>query len=192
MARLPARAGPFRPPARSSLRRRLGARIRLSLLAASVAVPMLAPSPAPAAKAGAETGLPVPRFVSLRSNEVNLRTGPGTNYPVEWVYVRRHMPVEIVAEFDTWRKIRDWQGTVGWVHQSLLDGQRTGIVVGTVRDMLSAPQADAARTVARLEPGVIVRLRECRPDWCLVRVQEFEGWLPRDAFWGLYPGETFD
>lgn len=191
MARLPARAGPFRPPARSSLRR-LGARIRLSLLAASVAVPMLAPSPAPAAKAGAETGLPVPRFVSLRSNEVNLRTGPGTNYPVEWVYVRRHMPVEIVAEFDTWRKIRDWQGTVGWVHQSLLDGERTGIVVGTVRDMLSAPQADAARTVARLEPGVIVRLRECRPDWCFVRVEEFEGWLPRDAFWGLYPGETFD
>lgn len=184
MARLPAHAGTLRPRGVSRLPRRLAASLLPLLLAAGA----LAPAP----PAGAESGLPVPRFVSLRSDEINLRTGPGTNYPVDWVYVRRHMPVEIVAEFDTWRKIRDWEGTVGWVHQSLLDGERTGIVVGATRDMLSAPRADATRTVARLEPGVIVRLRECRPEWCFVQAEEFEGWLRRDAFWGVYPGETFD
>lgn len=141
--------------------------------------------------AWAQTGLPVPRFVSLRSNEVNLRTGPGLNYPVEWVYVRRDMPVEIIAEFDTWRKIRDWQGTEGWVHQSLLAGDRTAIVRGTVRQAYGEPRADAG-TVVRMEPGVIVRLLECRPDWCRIAVKDFEGWLRRDAFWGAYPGETFE
>lgn len=140
--------------------------------------------------AWAQTGLPVPRFVSLRSNEVNLRTGPGLNYPVDWVYVRRRMPVEIIAEFDTWRKIRDWQGTVGWVHQSLLDGERTAVIRGTVQQAHSEPRPDAG-TVVRLEPGVIVRLLECRPEWCRIGVKDFEGWLPRDAFWGAYPGETF-
>ena len=93
-----------------------------------------APLPAAAQSAvGTETQLPLPRFVSLRSNEINLRTGPGSNYPIVWIYQRRGMPVEVVAEFESWRKIRDWQGTVGWVHQSMLDGRRGALVIGGER-----------------------------------------------------------
>lgn len=140
---------------------------------------------------GAETKLPVPRFVSLRSAEVNLRTGPGTNYPIEWVYVRRAFPVEVVAEFDIWRKIRDWQGTVGWVHQSMLDGRRTALVVGEDRILRSEPSAGAA-PVARLAPGVIGKLLECAGDWCLIDAADYQGWLSRDEFWGVGPQETLD
>ena len=105
---------------------------------------------------GSETKLPIPRFVSLRSNEVNLRTGPGTIYPVEWVFVRRGLPVEVVAEFDVWRRIRDWQGTMGWVHQSMLDGRRTVRITGADRELRSEP-AEAGSIVVRLAPGVIGR-----------------------------------
>lgn len=139
----------------------------------------------------AETGLPVPRFVSLRSGEVNLRTGPGTTYPVEWVYVRRHMPVEVVAEFEAWRKIRDWQGTVGWVHQSMLDGRRRALITGAERVIRHEPRPDAA-PVARLAPGVVANLEACEIAWCRVEASGYRGWLPRDGFWGAYPGETFD
>jgi len=137
---------------------------------------------------GSETKLPLPRFVSLRSSEVNLRTGPGTNYPVDWVFVRRELPVEIIAEFDVWRKIRDWQGTVGWVHQSMLDGRRTARVTGADRELRNEP-ADAAAVVARLAPGVIGRLLECEAAWCRIDADGYRGWLKRDEFWGTYPDE---
>lgn len=189
MARRSPHAGIPHPHAAATRLRRLSARL-LPVVAFCALILVL--SLAPGLPAGAKTGLPVPRFVSLRSDEANLRTGPGTNYPVEWVYVRRHMPVEIIAEFDTWRKIRDWQGTEGWVHQSLLEGERTGIVTdAAVQDVLSDPRSDA-RIVARLEPGVIVRLAMCGPDWCRVAVAGFEGWLRRGTFWGVFPDETFE
>jgi SH3-like domain-containing protein len=140
---------------------------------------------------GIETNLPIPRFVSLRSNEVNLRTGPGTTYPVEWVYVRRGLPVEVIAEFDVWRRIRDWQNTVGWVHQSMLDGQRTALIVGSDRGLLREP-ADAAPLVARLAPGVIARLLECDGLWCRLEANGYRGWLKRDEFWGSYPKEAIE
>jgi SH3-like domain-containing protein len=137
---------------------------------------------------GSETKLPIPRFVSLRSGEVNLRTGPGTNYPVDWVFVRRGLPVEIIAEFDVWRKIRDWQGTVGWVHQSMLDGRRTARITGADRELRSEPADDAA-IVARVAPGVIGRLLECEASWCELDTEGYRGWLKRDEFWGAYPDE---
>jgi SH3-like domain-containing protein len=140
---------------------------------------------------GGETNLPVPRFVSLRSGEVNLRAGPGTTYPVEWVYVRRGLPVEVVAEFDVWRRIRDWQNTVGWVHQSMLDGQRTALIVGGDRNLLREP-AESAPVVARLAPGVVARLLECEGPWCRIDAEGYRGWLSRDEFWGTYPDETIE
>src|SRR5262245_57081238 len=115
------------------MRRRLGRVLAGALLIGAVS--LVVGPPASAATLGSETKLPIPRFVSLRSGEVNLRTGPGTNYPVDWVFVRRGMPVEIIAEFDVWRKIRDWQGTVGWVHQSMLDGRRTARITGADREL---------------------------------------------------------
>lgn len=147
--------------------------------------------PAAAQTLGPETNLPLPRFVSLRSAEVNLRTGPGTTYPIEWVYVRRGLPVEVIAEFDIWRKIRDWQGTVGWVHQSMLDGRRTALVVGEDR-LLRGEPGPAAVPVARLAPGVIGELLECAGAWCRIDAANHRGWLPRDEFWGVDPQEVLE
>ncbi len=142
----------------------------------------------------AQSGLPVPRFVTLRSGEVNVRTGPGSRYPVEWVFVRPHMPVEVVAEFDTWRKIRDHDGSEGWVHQSLLSGRRGLIVTGEEpRPVRAEPRADAP-LVARAEPGVIGRLRHCpaAAAWCEVQLGGYRGWMARSDFWGAYPEEAVE
>ena len=166
--------------------RRLGQALAGALLIAAVTF-VVGPRAA-AETLGSESKLPIPRFVSLRSGEVNLRTGPGTIYPVEWVFVRRGLPVEIIAEFDVWRRIRDWQGTVGWVHQSMLDGRRTARVTGTERELRSDP-AEAASPVARLAPGVIGRLLECEAAWCKIDAEGYRGWLRRDEFWGTYPDE---
>lgn len=168
------------------MRRRLARAFVGTLLAGSIS--LAAGRQATADTLGSETKLPVPRFVSLRSGEVNLRTGPGTNYPVDWVFVRRGMPVEVVAEFDVWRKIRDWQGTVGWVHQSMLDGRRTVRITGADRELRRQPAEDAA-VVARVAPGVIGRLLECEASWCELDAEGYRGWLKRDEFWGVYPDE---
>jgi len=137
------------------------------------------------------SGLPVPRFASLRSDDVNVRSGPGTRYPVEWVFQRKNMPVEVIAEFDTWRKIRDWQGTTGWVHQSMLVGKRTVIVSGRQVSLLRTPENDS-QTMARVEPSVQGELLSCKPGWCRVRIDDYKGWLPRNAIWGVYPNEKIE
>lgn len=134
------------------------------------------------------TGLPLPRFVSLRAAEVNLRTGPGIRYPIDWVYHRRGLPVEVIDEFETWRRIRDHEGTVGWVHQTMLDGQRRVLVTGGLVVLRRSPDA-AGDGVARLEPGVSGRLDGCRKRWCQITVDSFTGWLEYDSLYGLYPGE---
>lgn len=137
------------------------------------------------------TGLPLPRFVTLRPDEVNLRTGPGTRYPIDWVYRRSGMPVEIIDEFDTWRRIRDWQGTEGWVHQSMVQGQRGILVTGKRHTLRRRPETEAPG-VALVDAGVVGVLNRCRGDWCEVSLGGFTGWLQRAAFYGLYPGEKLD
>ena len=134
---------------------------------------------------------PLPRFVSLRADEVKMRTGPGVQYPVEWVFHRQRLPVEIIAEYQNWRKVRDWQGTQGWMHQSLLSAKRTFIVTGAVRAIREAPAPDS-KPVARAEAGVVGRLVECPEDgnWCRVAVEGHEGWLRRVDFWGVLRGEV--
>ncbi len=140
---------------------------------------------------GPETGLPLPRFVSLRAKEANIRIGPGVQYPVDWVYVRRFMPLEITAEFDNWRKIRDWQGTEGWMHKSMLSGRRTALITGENRTIRQDP-AKLAAPVAHAEPGVIGALLECETDWCRIDVKGNKGWLPRVVLWGVYPDERLE
>jgi len=140
----------------------------------------------------AESNLPVPRFVSLRSDEVNVRTGPGVRYPVDWVFVKKTMPVEILAEVDTWRKIRSLDGTVGWVHQSMLTGRRTAIVIGAEMRSLRRSNDPNAAVVAELEPGVIASLLECRDAWCRLEAGGTKGWLPREQIWGVLPAENFN
>ena len=138
----------------------------------------------------ADPNLPVPRFVSLRSDEVNVRTGPGVRYPIDWVFTRKTMPVQITAEVETWRKIRAVDGTEGWVHQSMLTGRRTALITGEVRTVRQKNAADAP-PVAMVEPGVIAQLLECREAWCRIEVSGQKGWLQRDEFWGVLPAETF-
>jgi SH3-like domain-containing protein len=152
---------------------------------AALALLYLAAVTAPALAA---TGLPLPRFASLRSGEVNVRTGPGSRYPVEWVFVYRHMPVEIVAEFDTWRKIRDWQGTEGWVHQSMLFGRRMVIVRDGTRPLRRDPDP-AAPAIARVEKKVLGRILSCAGGWCRLEVSGFTGWMQRGDVWGVYKNE---
>ena len=181
--------------------RRLAAALVLAglvALPATLAVPAAAAedtAAAPASQAEAarpsppgRTGLPLPRFVSLRASEVNLRSGPGTRYPIDWVYRRSGMPVEIIDEFDTWRRIRDWQGTEGWVHQSMVQGRRSALITGQRRTLKRRPEADAPG-VAMLDAGVIAKLERCRAAWCEVSAGGYSGWLPRDSFYGLYPDE---
>lgn len=135
--------------------------------------------------------LPVPRFVSLHADKVNLRTGPGDRYPIEWVLTRKDMPVQIVAEFEHWRRIRDYQGTEGWVHERMLEGKRDIVVTGSVRPLRRQPAANAA-VVARAEPGVVARLLECQGPWCRIDAGEATGWLRRDELWGVLPDETVE
>jgi SH3-like domain-containing protein len=149
------------------------------------------PEPPPPDK-GSATGLPLPRFASLRTDDVNFRAGPGTRYPIEWVYKRRDLPVEIEREFDVWRLVRDPDNNRGWVHTATLASRRTLIVTGKGGQVLRAAARDDAAPVANLDPGVIGRLRACAPasDWCQVQVQDYKGWMKRDAFWGILSGEA--
>jgi SH3-like domain-containing protein len=137
------------------------------------------------------SGLPVPRFASLRSDDVNVRSGPGTRYPVEWVFQRKNMPVEVIAEFDTWRKIRDWQGTTGWVHQSMLVGKRTVVIAGRQVTLLRTPENDSP-AVARVEASVQGELLSCKAGWCRVRINDYKGWIARSDIWGVYPNEKIE
>lgn len=167
------------------LRSRL-AILMLSLFAAGVAV-----GAAEAAPEG--SGLPLPRFVSLRADEVNMRIGPGVQYPVEWVYTRQRLPVEVIAEYRTWRKIRDWEGTQGWIHQSMLDGRRTAVVIGSARTLRQEANVKSA-AVARVEAGVIVNLLACPKSstWCKVDADGHVGWLRRVEFWGTQRNEVIE
>lgn len=137
------------------------------------------------------SGLPVPRFASMRSDDVNVRAGPGTRYPVEWVFQRKNMPVEVVSEFDTWRRIRDWQGATGWVHQSMLTGKRTAIVTAREAQLLRTPEPGAP-LVARLENAVQGEILNCKGSFCRIDVQKNRGWIDRKSIWGIYPSETLD
>jgi len=139
------------------------------------------------------TGLPLPRYVSLRAAEVNLRTGPGVQYPVEWIFQREALPVEIIKEYRTWRLVRDWEGTQGWMHQSMLSGKRTFLVSGKERTIRAHPDANS-RALAIVEPNAIGEIVSCpsATGWCQVRIKGIDGWLRRVEFWGVYRNESFE
>lgn len=129
------------------------------------------------------------RYASLRSDEVNVRVGPGVRYPVKWVFRQKAMPVEIVQEYDTWRKIRDWEGAEGWVHRAMLSSRRSIIVTGKTMT-LRRRSSDDSPAVARLVRGVVAQLESCGKTWCQVEVDGYDGWLRREGIWGLRDGET--
>jgi SH3-like domain-containing protein len=161
----------------------LCARLATALL---VAVGMRA---LPAAGAENGRGAELPRFVSLRSDDVNLRVGPGQTYPIEWVLTRKDMPVEIVKGFQNWRMVRVWPDTSGWVLDRMVTAERHVVVDRAVRTMYRRPDA-ASEIVARAEPGVVAKLLECQSDWCRIDAGGYQGWLHRSDVWGVLPGET--
>ena len=134
------------------------------------------------------SGLPLPRFASVASGEANVRTGPGKEYPIRWVYNRPGLPVRIVQEYDVWRLVEDADGEQGWAHSSLLSTQRTVLVRGGTQALYRKASADA-RVVLRAEQGVVGELVECGGDWCRVEIADRRGWLPRANLWGVLPGE---
>lgn len=167
--------------------------------AASTPAPA-APAPAkPAAPAkpppdphiGSSTGLPLPRFVSLRADSVNLRVGPGDQYPILWVYHRVGLPVEVLREFDVWRLVIDSQGTKGWMHEATLTGSRHFVINGTAPVTLYRQADTDSNPRAQLMPGVVGLIERCAAggDWCRVRADHVSGWLQRSEFWGTLPGE---
>lgn len=141
----------------------------------------------------------LPRFVSLRASRVNLRRGPGTEYPIAWVYRRAGLPVEIIEEYEAWRRVRDAEGTTGWILRTLLSRRRTAIVrPWDVKPDQAAPTFNLKRRastrsqpVVQLEAGVITDIQNCDGSWCFVSVSEFTGYLPQKDLWGVYSGEVF-
>ncbi len=144
---------------------------------------------------GSVSGLPLPRFVSLKADRVNLREGPSREHRTTWVFQRAGLPVEITAEFDVWRKIRDSEGTEGWVLHSLLSGRRTALVApwkkGDVFTLYAAPSKHAT-PVAKLQSGVIAAIKSCDGHWCHVSGEEFEGYIRQTSLWGVYPNEKIN
>lgn len=141
------------------------------------------------------SGLPLPRFVSLKSAKVNSRVGPGVTYAVDWLYLKSGLPMEIIQEYDNWRKVRDADGSEGWVNQSLLSGKRTAIIAPWQRgkdaqlSLRSEPE-EAASIVAYLQPGVVGTIKVCNGDWCQMTFDGHTGWIIQSQVWGAYPGET--
>lgn len=165
---------------------------------AGLAGPAFAQAPdGPSAGKGSVSGLPIPRFVSLKSDEVNLRAGPGKDYPTQWVFRRAGLPVEVLQEFESWRQVRDADGVMGWVNQALLSGRRTAQVLpwdlkaGTPPPKLElkADDSERATATALVEAGVIANLQSCDSRWCYVTVETFRGYIEQSKLWGIYPGE---
>jgi SH3-like domain-containing protein len=165
----------------------------IMLALATLASPTVAQSENP-------SGLPLPRFASTRSEPINVRVGPGQKYDIAWTYLKSGIPVEIVQEFDTWRKIRDADGEEGWIHQNLLTGTRAGYVTPLIANgeiALRASQSDESGVRARLGAGLKVTISECDGAWCQVSASGqgssvYSGYLHQEELWGVYPDEVFD
>jgi SH3-like domain-containing protein len=165
----------------------------------------LAGAAAPSAQAGpaastgkSESGLPLPRFVSLKADRVNLRAGPGTDYPTSWVYRQAGLPLEVLSELEGWRQVRDAEGATGWVVQSLLSGRRTALVTPwDVKPGQAAPQvpvrdsdSERSRAVVNVEAGVIANVHSCDGRWCHVTIDRFRGYVLQKQLWGVYENEV--
>ncbi len=138
------------------------------------------------------TPYPVPRFVSLSADEVYVRAGPGIKYPIEWVFKKKGLPVEIVLEYERWRKIKDHEGQEGWIYGALLSGKRTGLVRGDTQASLYKKPKQTSRLKAYLEPRALVFIEKCALEWCKIEAQGHKGWLQKKDIWGVYEKEIFD
>jgi SH3-like domain-containing protein len=171
--------------------------MRCLALAALALIGLPAIASAQDMQAGSVTGLPVPRYVSLKTDRVNLREGPSKEHRTRWVYQRAGLPVEVTAEFETWRRVRDADGTEGWVLHSLLSGRRTALVAPWSKKKdenfpMRSTASEESAVVARLQPGVVASVASCANTWCRVSVGNINGFIRQERLWGVYPNEKVD
>ena len=175
---------------------------RIGCAAAIVLVVLMLPGtharaandPAAAAGASSQTRLPIPRFVSLKSDRVNVRKGPSADQAIVWVFSRAGLPVEIIAESDNWRRVRDSEGANGWVFHSLLSGRRTVLVSPWIKAAENVPlyarKSTSSGTVAELAPSVLGNVLSCDGEWCELSIEDYSGFVQQDKLWGVYRGEV--
>lgn len=142
-------------------------------------------------KRGPVTNLPLPRFVSMKTSEGNVRRGPSLTHRIDWVFKRRDMPLQITAEHGHWRRVEDRDGAGGWVHYALLSGSRTVLVEQDMTQVHARPDVQSPVTAA-FELGVVARLGDCGPDWCKISAGGYRGWVKKTSLWGVYPDELRD
>lgn len=143
-------------------------------------------------KTGSVTGLEIPRFVSLKSNDVNIRVGPSVNYPIKLKYIFQNLPLEIIDEFDVWRKIKDHEGNIGWIHKSLIKGERyilTGNMINTDIKLYSRPNGKVKGLIKNKN---VLELKSCTLNWCKVSKNSLGGWVLKKNIWGIYKSEIYN
>jgi len=165
--------------------------LRAKWLALLLVLLLSAPTTAPAQDRGPVTNLPLPRFVSVKASEANVRRGPSLTHRIDWVFKRRDIPVEITAEHGHWRRVRDRDGAGGWVHYSLLSGTRTVIVTQDMLTLSTQPVSDSP-VEAQLELGVIAHVDSCEKNWCGISVEGYDGWALKSGLWGIGANELID
>jgi SH3-like domain-containing protein len=144
------------------------------------------------AKTGEVTGLDIPRFVSLKSNDINLRVGPSTNYPINIKYLTKNLPVEVIDEFDVWRKIKDYKNNYGWLHKSLIKGNRFVLTNEKKNLGLNIYNRPNSKIIGIIKKNNILELNKCLKDWCNISYNNFSGWIKKENIWGVYEKEIYN
>jgi len=137
------------------------------------------------AEIGKETGLEIPRYISLKSNDANIRVGPSKNYPIEIKYIKKNYPLKVLEEYEDWRKVEDFQKNFGWIHKSLISGIRTGIILSNDNKTIKLLNTLNGNVIGEIGSGNIVFLEKCKIDWCLVSIGDYRGWIDKKNIWGI-------
>ena len=141
---------------------------------------------------GKETGLEIPRYISLKSNDANIRVGPSKNYPIEIKYIKKNYPLKVLEEYEDWRKVEDFQKNFGWIHKSLISGIRTGIVLSNDNKTIKLLNTLNGNVIGEIGSGNIVFLEKCKIDWCLVSFGDYRGWIDKKNIWGIKEKEIIN
>ena len=144
------------------------------------------------ANIGKETGLEIPRYVSLKSDDANIRVGPSKNYPIEIKYIKKNYPLKVLDEYEEWRKVEDFNRNIGWIHKSLISGIRTGIVLSNDNKNISILNTLDGNVIGEIGNGNIVFLEKCKIDWCLVSSGNYKGWIDKKYIWGIKEKELIN
>ena len=144
------------------------------------------------AELGKETGLKIPRYVSLKSNDANIRVGPSTNYPIVIKYIQKNYPLKILEEYDDWRKIEDFIKNHGWIHKSLISGNRAGVIISNNDDKIIIFNTINGKIIGNIGKGNIVSINKCKIDWCSISLNKFEGWIYKKNIWGVEDKEIIN